>query len=423
MLDPTVLADLTAVTKEVHSQFFEDVFPYMTPFLAQIKRMNPKRLRYGGTKVNFAIRAGRRGGFVTSAAGNLPNGGNAPKLRGEVGITRSYIKQELDGLALAATEANEASYEQLAKMSLDETFYEIQLNLSRILHGDSRGVRAIITVVTDVNNITVNHALGRVDAGPGAAHLAVGDQVAARSSNGITLRGRALITTLTPNAAGTAAVVLGGAGIAGMVANDILVGATDVDDSYGAEANGMLSIIDPDDALAGFENITHPLWKAQKRTAENGLVDELEIMKLLYTQKAKGGIDPTMNKDEYLLMCSSGMLIQYASDLLGERRFERNYELKGGWKAMEVAGLPLLDDPDCPRGLLYSIHVPSLAWVDLRQFGKLKYGDSTAWIQSTQKDHFECTLRSYWNLAALVRNTHGVLKGITDTADFSRVAA
>ncbi len=423
-LDPTVLTDLTGVTKRVYSQFFEDVFPYMTALLAQVKRMNPKRLRYGGENVFFSVRVDRRGGFHTSPGGFLPNGADAPTRMGSAGITRSYIKQELDGLALAATEANEASFVSLAKKSLDETFYEIQLNLNRILHGDSRGVRAVITTVTSATNITVNHMYGVTGAGHGAAHLSIGDQIAVRNSTGATFRGRATIASITPNADGTAAVVLNGAGIAGMAVNDVIVSASDQDDAYGAEANGLLAIIDPSNSFTTFEGINAaqaPRWKSQKRTATGGLVDEFEIMSLLYTIKSKGGIDPAMNPDEYLLITSTGILMSYAEPLLGQRRFERSYELRGGWKALEVAGLPLIDDPDCPRGNLYAVHVPSLAWVDLREFGKLKYGDSTAWIQSQGRDSFECTLRSYWNFICLVRNTHGVLTGITDNAEFSRV--
>jgi rhodanese-related sulfurtransferase len=423
-LDPTVLADLSGVSKRVYSRYFEDVFPYMTPLLAQVKRMNPKRLRFGGDAVFFSLRTDRRGGFVTSG-GTLPNGGNAKTVQGQLGITRSYIKQELDGLALAATEASEAAFESLAKKSLDESFYEIQLNLNRILHGDSRGVRAVITTVTDNNSLIVNHAYGITGAGPGAAHLAPGEQVVVRdASAAFAVLGRAVIASVTPNADGTANVEFVGAGFAGMAAGDVLVAATDTEDSYGLEANGLMSILDPNNTLTSFEGITvadHPRFKAQKMAATGGLIDEVEIMKLLYTIKSKGGVDPSMNPDEFLQICSSGILVQYADTLLGERRFERTYELKGGWKAMEVAGLPLIDDPDMPRGMFDVVHVPSLTWVDLRDFGKLKYGDSTAWVQSQGRDAFECTLRSYWNFGCIVRNTHGCLTGITDTMDFSRV--
>lgn len=420
-IDPVVLADLTGVTKRVYSQFFEDLYPLMTPLLAQVKKMNPKRLRYGGDAVYFSVRTDRRGGYVTSS-GYLPPGSNAPTAQGSLGITRSYIRQELDGLALAATEASEASFVSLAKKSLDESFYEIQLNQNRILHGNSLGVRAIVTVVTSATQITVNHAYGITGAGPGAAHIAVGDLAVVRTAS--VVRGRAKITGITPNADGTAVVTLEAPGIAGMVANDLLVTGTDSDDSYGREANGLYAIIDPDSSFAVFEGVdsaVHPRWKSQKRAATGGLVDEVEVMKLGALVKSKGGVDPFMNPDEFLLITSTGILIKYAETLLGQRRFERNYELRGGWKAVECAGLPLIDDPDVPRGKLYLVHIPSLTWVDLRDFGKLKYGDSTAWIQTPGYDGFQCSLRAYWNFGCIVRNTHAVLHTITDTEDYSRV--
>jgi len=425
-VDPTVLADLTGVTKRVYSKFFEDLYPLLTPLLAQVKKMNPKRMRYGGDAVYFSVRLNRRGNFTTSA-GALPRGADAATAQGNLGITRSYIRQELDGLALAATEASEASFVSLAKKSLDETLYEIQLNQNRILHGDGLGVRASVTVVTDTTNITIDHAYGITGAGPGAAHLAPGEFVAVRDITGATLRGTAVISTITPAAAGTAAILFATA-IAGMVATDVVVTAsTATDDSWGRESNGLDAIIDPDAGFTNFEGINAATaanlrWKSQKSDVSGtGTVDEIEIMKLCALVKSKGGVDPLMNPDEFLLITSTGITIQYAEPLLGQRRFERDYELRGGWKATTVAGLPMIDDPDCPRGRLYLIHIPSLTWVDLRNFGKLKYGDSTGWIQVADQDAFACTLRSYWNFGCIVRNTHGVIHGITDTADYSRV--
>jgi hypothetical protein len=62
-----------------------------------------------------------------------------------------------------------------------------------------------------------------------------------------------------------------------------------------------------------------------------------------------------------------------------------------------------------------------LIFVDLLDFGELKYQDSSAWQISTTQDIFTATFGAYWNFGTLKRNSHMVISGITDATNYSPV--
>jgi hypothetical protein len=122
------------------------------------------------------------------------------------------------------------------------------------------------------------------------------------------------------------------------------------------------------------------------------------------------------------LMTTTGIWQQYGESLLGLRRFAApEMELNGGFTAVKVANAAFVDDPWAPRGRLSAIHGPSTVFIDLMEFGKVGYQDSPKWRPSSTQDAFEAMFASYWNFGALVRNSHGVISGITDTVNYSPV--
>jgi hypothetical protein len=123
-----------------------------------------------------------------------------------------------------------------------------------------------------------------------------------------------------------------------------------------------------------------------------------------------------------LLLTTTGIWQQYGESLLGLRRYNAPVnDLKGGFKGVQVADATLVDDPWAPRGRLYAIHTSDLIFIDLMDFGMLSYQDSPKWMPSTTQDIYTGTYGAYWNIGTLVRNTHGVITGITDSTNFSPV--
>lgn len=213
-----------------------------------------------------------------------------------------------------------------------------QIEQNRILYGDSLGIRAVIQAVTSDTVIVVHNPYGITDAGRGDLHLVEGEDISVRDSTGATHRGKSQITNITT--AGDLATLTISPSVAAMAATDIVVtgvpvGTHATDDSFAAEPHGLKSIVDVEAAFGTFEGISHPRWAAQKLTSST--IDEVIVMKLLNTIRAKGGVDWRANPKALLLLTSTGIWQTYGDALLGIRRFSPPpMELNGGFKGVQV---------------------------------------------------------------------------------------
>ena len=419
------LADMSPVLKNVYLPVRKDAFQAMTPLLAAARRGSADSVRYAGNDLFFDIIVGKRGGMIASRVGNLPESQNAPERQGRLGISRVYFTVEVDGLNARATEDSKGSFISASKKLVADVMKQWKIEQERILHGDGRAVRAVIIAKTSDTVWTADSPYGISGAGPGNLHLEPGDTCALLdASASFAVLGKGKVLTIT-RSGDTATITFdtdmdgGGTGAAG----DLLVTATPTatsatDTSFGAEPYGIDAITDVAANFATFEGINHARWVAQKLTSAS--VDETIVMKLLNTIRAKGGVEWRDDPKAMLLVTSTGIWQSYGESLLGLRRFAApEMTVNGGFTATKVAGAALLDDPWCPRGRLYAIHTPDTLFVDLLDFGLTSLQDAPRWQRSATRDAYQAVFASYWNYGATVRNTHGVISGITDTVDYS----
>ncbi len=420
---PHELQDFTPVLKDVYLPVRKKAFPLMTPLLANSRRFGKKEVQYGGNDLFFQVKLGRRGGFVASARGFLPDSKIAIEKRGRLSIARTYATVSVDGLAIKATAGNKSSYIPAAKKVVEDVMEEWQLEQNRILYSDSLAIRAIIDTVTDTTHVICSAPYGIIGAGPGNLHLVVGDQIAVLTLTGATLRGKTNITNIVLS--GDNATLTYGAAVSSQAPTDIIVScvtaATDANDtSFGAEPHGIKSILDVEAAFGTFEGIQDDRWVAQKLTSTT--IDEKILMRLLNTIRNRAGVDWRTDPKEMLLITTTGIWQAYGDSLLGIRRFDAPImTLKGGFTAVQVAGAALVDDPWAPRGRVNAIHGPSTVFIDLMDFGEISFQDAPRWRQSNTRDAWEANFASYWNFGAYLRSSHGVISGITDTVNFSPV--
>ncbi len=424
MADFQDLQDLSPVLKNVYLPVRKKMFPLMTVLLSQARKGGPDRVTYAGNDLFFVVKVDRRGGFVSSARGFLPESKTADERQGRLSIARTYAVVQVDGLNAKASSDTRGAYISASKKLVEDVMEQWQIEQNRILYGDSLGIRALIKTATDATHIVVDRPYGITGAGPGNLHLVVGDTVSVRNSTGATHRGKAKITDIAL-AGDDATLTLSGAGIAGMVAGDLVVtgvptAVDTTDDSFAAEPHGVKSIVDVEAAFATFEGISHARWAAQKLTSTT--VDETIVMKLLNTIRARAGVDWRANPKSVLLLTSTGIWNLYGESLLGIRRFNAPImQLNGGFQGVQVAGATIYDDPWAPRGRLYAIHTPDTVFIDLMDFGKLSFQDAPQWSRASNRDAFEAVFASYWNYGCYVRSSHGVISGITDTDNYSPV--
>lgn len=437
MPSPTVITDaeLSGLLKNVYANFREKVQNTVTPLVAQLNKASeggPKNMRWGGNGVYWDVVLGRPAGGNFSSAGWFGVDTTAVEKQASVGVARGYVRRQVDGLALLGTKSKEAAFTSLARKTMEELREASALMMQGSFHGAGNGVLAIVGTVTNTATLIISSPYGVSGAGQGTLLISVGDYIAALTSDGVTVRGRAQVNGIS-TVSGTNSTITLASGIAGVTAADLLVKATASDTSYNAATNGLINITNRGGSYASLHGLTqasYGIWDAIRLVAGTDTPNaaqptESDIWDLISKVAGFSGKDAMLRPQEFLLMTTPGVGKKLMESFVGQRRFEAKDTakvIKGGYKALEVCGLPLVMDYYVPAGTIYLIHLPSLALVDAKDWGFVEYEGAgpVRWLDG--RDAFEMTYGYYGNLAALQRNSHGSITGYTDTVFYTHVA-
>ena len=436
MANPTLITDaeLTGLLKNVYSQFREKVQNLVTPLLAQLEKGRsggPRNMRWGGNNVFFDVVTGRPAGATFSASGYFPPDTTATEVQANVGIVRAYTTRQVDGLAFVGTQSKDAAFTTIASKTMEEIKDASMLLMQQALHNKADGVVALIGTVTSTTVIIVSSPYGIASSGQGSLLLSVGDYIAVLdTSSSDAVLGRAAITGIT-NSGDNATLTIGTA-ITGMAATDKIVKATASDTSFNGAMNGLISITNRANAYPSLHNITnatYSIWDATRMVAGTDTPDatqptESDIWDLIQKIAGRSGKDANVKPKDFLLMTTPGLAKKLMESMVAQRRFtagEFGTTIKGGYKAIEICGIPCVTDYYVPAGTIYLLHIPSLSWVDAKDWGFVEFEGAGPWRWLSGRDAFETTYGWYGNLACLARNAHGSITGYTDTARYSHI--
>ena len=436
MPNPTLITDaeLTGLLKNVYSQFREKVQNLVTPLLAQLEKGRsggPRNMRWGGNNVFFDVVTGRPAGATFSASGYFPPDTTATEVQANVGIVRAYTTRQVDGLAFVGTQSKDAAFTTIASKTMEEIKDASMLLMQQALHNKADGVVALIGTVTSTTVIIVSSPYGIASSGQGSLLLSVGDYIAVLDTSASdAVLGRAAITAIT-NSGDNATLTIGTA-ITGMAAADKIVKATASDTSFNGAMNGLISITNRANAYPSLHNITnatYSIWDATRMVAGTDTPDatqptESDIWDLIQKIAGRSGKDANVKPKDFLLMTTPGLAKKLMESMVAQRRFtagEFGTTIKGGYKAIEICGIPCVTDYYVPAGTIYLLHIPSLSWVDAKDWGFVEFEGAGPWRWLSGRDAFETTYGWYGNLACLARNAHGSITGYTDTARYSHI--
>jgi hypothetical protein len=435
---PTIITDaeLTGLLKNVYSQFREKVQNLVTPLLAQLEKGRaggPRNMRWGGNNVFFDVVVGRPSGATFSGSGYFPPDTTAREVQANVGVVRAYTTRQVDGLAFVGTQSKDAAFTTIVKKTMEEIKDASTLLMQQALHNKADGIVALIGTASSTTSIIVSSPYGVASAGQGGLLLSVGDYIAVLDATDsfATVLGRAQITAIS-NSGDNATLTLGSA-VSGMAATDAIVKATASDTSYNNAMNGLINITNRGGSYASLHNISqssYAIWDAVRMVAGTDTPDanqptESDLWILIQKIAGRSGKDAMTRPKDFLLMTTPGLAQKLMESMVGQRRFtasEFSTTIKGGYKALEVCGIPLVQDYYVPAGTIYLLHIPSLSWVDAKDWGFIEFEGAGPWRWMSGRDAFETTYGWYGNLACLARNAHGSITGYTDTARFTHVA-
>jgi len=434
--NPTLITDgeLTGLLKNVYAQFREKVQNLVTPLLAQLEKGRaggPRNMRWGGNDVFFDVVTGRPSGATFSSAGYFPPDTTATEVQARVGIVRAYTTRQVDGLAFVGTQSKDAAFTTIATKTMEEIKDASMLLMQQALHNKADGVVALVGTVNSTTEIIVASPYGVANAGQGALLLSIGDHIAVLDTSvSNAVLGRATITGIT-NSGDNATLTLGTA-ISGMAATDKIVKATANDTSFNSAMNGLINITNRGNAYATLHtisNATYSIWDATRLVAGTDTPDatqptESDIWDLIQRIAGRSGKDANVKPKDFLLMTTPGLAKKLMESMVAQRRFtagEFGTTIKGGYKAIEICGIPCVTDYYVPAGTIYLLHIPSLSWVDAKDWGFVEFEGAGPWRWLSGRDAFETTYGWYGNLACLARNAHGSITGYTDTARYSHI--
>ena len=433
---PTVITDaeLTGLLKNVYSQFREKVQNLVTPLLAQLnkgKAGGPRNMRWGGNNVFFDVVVGRPSGATFSSSGYFPPDTTATEVQGNVGVVRAYTTRQIDGLAFVGTQSKDAAFQTIAKKTMEEIKEASTLLMQQALHNKSDGIVALVGSVTSTTVIVVTSPYGVASAGQGSLLVSVGDYIAVLdTSSSDAVLGRSNVSAISVSGDNSTLTLT--TAIAGMAATDKLVKATASDTSFNGAMNGLINITNRGGSYASLHGITqatYGIWDAIRMVAGTDTPDasqptESDIWDLIQRIAGRSGKDAMLRPQDFLLMTTPGIGKKLIESMVGQRRFdsaEFSTTIKGGYKAVSVCGIPLVQDYYVPAGTLYLIHIPSLSWVDAKDWGFVEFEGAGPWRWTQGRDAFETSYGWYGNLACLQRNSHGSITGYTDTARYTHV--
>ena len=172
------------------------------------------------------------------------------------------------------------------------------------------------------------------------------------------------------------------------------------------EPSGLARMADNTVNLFGLND---PIWKANT-VALNGPISEAVLLNLLDGCRRTGGKPSVM-------FTSLGVRRAYFALLTQQRRFQGTMEFSGGFSGLKFnyAGkdMPLVEDPDCPRGRVYAVPEKDMRVYHTKDW-HFEEKTGSMFVQVPNMDAFDVLMKRYFELGLRTRNGLGALTGVSE---------
>jgi hypothetical protein len=415
--------------KLFYQKYREDVFPVITPLFAQFQKFKsggPRNMRWGGKGAVFDLVLGIPTGGHWSNQGHLPDSVFRDERQATVNVSRFYVRRQFDKLAVIGSANRAAAYVTLAQKINEEINTVYRLGMQEGLHGDGRNIKATVTNVQSTTLIDVANPYGLTGAGKGSMWIQKGAKIAVLDSTGATNRGVRTVASIALQTAPDVYRITLSAAVSSMSSGDLIVSATESDTAFNAGINGLINLTNRGgnfNPLHGVSAGDWPEWDAVRMTAGTDTprteqLLESDLVELFMRVASRSGKNPMQDSSEFVIVTTPGLKKSYVEAVQGQRQLtlsQTSTNLKGGYAATASCnGVPILDDPYCPAGTVYLLHLPSVGWIDAQDFNKVSYEGESAWRWVADRDAYETSSSIIFNTATTMRNAHGSIVGYTD---------
>jgi len=357
-------------------------------FYSQIEKSTKE---VAGKDINMALRYGKNGGVGNRADdGMLPTPNSRKTKQAKWETKNIFARIAMSDKVMKASAKDVGAFANLLETELEDAQTDAKDNFARQLFGDGSGVMGKATAaVTSGNTIEVDDV----------RFFGEGQLVDVLSPDGATPKAEKREVTIVDHVAKQ--ITLDGGAFTSAI-DDIIV----TNGNYGNELTGMGGIFTLDSTIYGINRSVHK-WMNPNVISGIGDLSELDI---------QNGIDQSetlAGSDINFMITSYGVRRAYQQMMLAHKRLVNTMELKGGWKAMDYNGIPLVADKYCDPGTMFQLDKENFK---LYQMGDWDWLDKDGAILSrvTDRPIYEATLAKYADLGCNKIKAQTVLRGITE---------
>ena len=402
MAGQSILTFASEAIKLVYGDLHEQLYN-KTPAL-QLIESSSANLTRNGKEVVFDTHIGRNQGIgARNVREILPTAGAQKYKQAHLYLTNLYGAIEVDGQLFEQAAEDYQAFINVVDMEIQGLKRDLAVDLNRQVYGDGTGTIGVVASVSG-QNITVDDV-----------HWLQEGMIldAIDTSDGTKTNGSGHLTVTFINDTTNVITVTGTIG-AGVVADNVLVRASNGSNSYGKEWQGLSAIVDDVSVLHEIDPAAYPTWKATVETLGSvgtpGTLTELDLINLVQKVDRKGG-------DVDVMLASPGVYNAYWNLLQGFRQFTNTASLTGGQRSFtfEALGKPIrfVSDYAAPKGTLYALSSKEIVLNRKKDWSWMDR-DGSMWSRVADTDAYEARYFQYSQLGTYRRNAHAVLSNIAE---------
>lgn len=324
-------------------------------------------------------------------------------------VVYQYGALYITGQSIAATRTMRAAFVSALKEALKNTRDGFKLNTQRQVWGDATG--AIAVVESNVTSVTIpvtdpygyTYIQGDLDESQKVRLF--------RRNMKIWFSDADLYRTVTGIDIGAGTITINSAATV-TTADVIYRWNTALLTSQDKELDGVGKIVSDTGTYLGIARAGLPEWQGQLvqlGTGTGGDLDEAAMQAVVDQVDIYGTASPD------LLVTDHKTRRRYLELLVSQKRFVNTLELKGGFKALEFNGLPLMVDKDAPPQRIWFFHMADWCWMTMQAPSWLQRdGTILKWVDG--KDAFRAYWHAYRQLVCRKPANQAVLYDITGAA-------
>lgn len=400
-------ATLTTLSNILKDFYLPPVVEQLNNEVLMLQRLEARDQELFGNRAYMPLHKTRSGGIGAAPEnGALPAAGNQGFDKAVYDLKYLYGRIRVTGPAMAKTASEAGAFLKALQSELDGIRNDLKKDLARQVYADGTGEIAQCGTTTAANDVVLAS-----DEELRKGHIYIGMVVdigtAADADSVAAARNVTDVNIATPS------ITIDGAAVTTSSSHFVSrAGSRSPSDGSSYEIDGLSKLVSASaNSVGGIDASAagNSFWDNQRLTSVGAIAQD-DIIQAKNIVRIQGG-DPS------LMVGSFGVQRALYNTFTNNVRYVNTMEFKGGFSAIEVAGLPFVADVDAPFGKVFMLDEKFIKVFSPRDWHFLdEDGHVLKWVVGY--DAWEAALARYLNLGISRRNVQMVLTGVTDTTGY-----